>query len=310
MTPILRPGIKFLFCLLFFFSYAESFSQSRNYNEIQTSAFAAQEKKEYKTSASLFCDAFRIGKKNHSWDGYVSCYYAACAWNMAGYRDSAFLYLSRSIDAGLTAENAIFNKPELKGLFDNADTLSQFKNKVTAKQKEKEKYTGFIAHLAKMGQEDQGIRSEYSNALVASVKDSVTAKRIEARMYYSDSLRMVYLDHFLDSAGFVGPDLVGVESTITIYLVITHTRNRLLQEKYYTILKEHNCPGSTLCIIYDKMSIAKGKPQKYGTQLNFNWRKGCFELYPIENRNGVNALRAENELEPLEEYLKKFSYCN
>ena len=52
--------------------------------------------------------------------------------------------------------------------------------------------------------------------------------------------------------------------------------------------------------------MREGKKQIYGTQLTWNEKSRRFELYPIEDEEHVDLLRASIGLQPIAEYLKTF----
>ena len=50
--------------------------------------------------------------------------------------------------------------------------------------------------------------------------------------------------------------------------------------------------------------MREGKKQIYGTQLTWNEKTRRYELYPIEDEEQVDLLRASVGLQPIAEYLK------
>lgn len=51
--------------------------------------------------------------------------------------------------------------------------------------------------------------------------------------------------------------------------------------------------------------MREGKSHIYGTQLRFNEATNKFELWPVEDEEGVDARRASVGLEPLAKYLRR-----
>ena len=60
--------------------------------------------------------------------------------------------------------------------------------------------------------------------------------------------------------------------------------------------------GEAVAIFTDKVSIAQGKSQVFGTQADLIGGKIVF--FQIENEDSVDQLRAEMGLPPLQEYKK------
>jgi hypothetical protein len=60
-----------------------------------------------------------------------------------------------------------------------------------------------------------------------------------------------------------------------------------------------------LAFLEDRILVAEGKKQVYGTQLQWTAATGQLELAPIEDEGNVEAGRAELGLGPLAEYVER-----
>lgn len=61
-----------------------------------------------------------------------------------------------------------------------------------------------------------------------------------------------------------------------------------------------------LAYLTDRVYLAEGKPQIYGTQVSYDDVQGKASPMRLEDPAGVNARRAKIGLEPIEEYLQLF----
>jgi hypothetical protein len=64
-------------------------------------------------------------------------------------------------------------------------------------------------------------------------------------------------------------------------------------------------PGN-VALLEDRIRMREGKKQIYGTQLMRNEKTGKYQLYPIEDEEHVDLLRASVGLPPIAEYLRSF----
>ena len=310
MTRIKRNGIKNI-CLIFF-CYNSIFCNSQSiYLELVDSARAAYEKQDYTNAGLLYSKSVLIGKKNYPWIIYSSSYNAACSWSLTGQKDSALSYLLKAIDLGYTNEKHMLEDTDLKLLLSDSAILDKVKQEIKDKKAKKNKFLLIRKTLEKYGKEDQAIRDEYS--IIKSTSDTVELKKAEKKMIYADSLRMKYVGHILDSVGYISSDLIGNEASIVMDIIVLHSNNLLLQEKYFKLFmqayKDGKFPGSSIAYLQDKINVKKKLPQKYGTQLDYQSSKNCYLPFPIEDMNKLALLRKEMELEKWENYLLKFNIC-
>jgi hypothetical protein len=139
-----------------------------------------------------------------------------------------------------------------------------------------------------------------------------SAQKLTLEIYASNC---AWLKQFVDRFGYPGYKKLGENYSASFNEMIFNCNNDIgLQEKVFTLFKnESNLDTSlrseknylrSLGFFSDKLQIAKGKKQIYGTQLQVNEKTGLFEAQPLEDPAGLNARRAAMKLEPMEEYLK------
>ncbi len=132
---------------------------------------------------------------------------------------------------------------------------------------------------------------------------------------FKDSVYQVHevkLKKFFNKYGYLGFDLVGKEGSYNFWLMVQHCDDnpkfqmRVL-EKMKLELKKNNANPQNYGYLLDRVRINTGKPQIYGTQVEYNW-KTC-QAYPksLKDSVNVNKRRKEIGLSRLEEYLNEMS---
>jgi hypothetical protein len=69
--------------------------------------------------------------------------------------------------------------------------------------------------------------------------------------------------------------------------------------------EEENATGQQVALLTDRLRVAEGKPQLYGTQAQFN--NGELQFHPIKDSTNIDQRRANMGLPPLSEYAEKLS---
>lgn len=137
--------------------------------------------------------------------------------------------------------------------------------------------------------------------------DSQESMAIWDSINYYDSINVIKVTDLIDKFGWLGASVVGEKGNKTIWLVIQHADSET-QEKYLPIMQESVAKGETkasyLALMEDRLLLAQGKKQIYGSQLKTDQRTGEIYVLPIEDPDNVDKRRVEVGLEPLSEYLK------
>ncbi|OFJ46564.1 hypothetical protein BA896_021240 [Janthinobacterium lividum] len=119
-----------------------------------------------------------------------------------------------------------------------------------------------------------------------------------------DVANMKRLAEIIDTYGWPGLRFAGAASQ-TAFLVLQHA-DHASQSKYLPLLhdavKRSDALGSHFAMLDDRLRIADGKLQRYGSQLSTN----PLRLQPIEDEAHVDERRRSIGLEPLADYVKRF----
>jgi hypothetical protein len=130
-------------------------------------------------------------------------------------------------------------------------------------------------------------------------RDMVAAQRADADNL--PWLRQVIAEH-----GWPGRSDVGDDGSQAAFLLVQHAdADPVFQRECLGLLTAAVSQGEAsrqhLALLTDRVLVAEGQPQEYGTQLEA--RGGEWAPLPIRDPDGVDARRAEMSLPPLAEYV-------
>ncbi len=154
--------------------------------------------------------------------------------------------------------------------------------------------------------EDQAVRTG-----VAPPGDDRTAEELLGQMGAVDAANSLRIREILEEHGWPGWSMVGEDGSLAAWVVIQHADRQLdLQELGLRYLQgavdAGDASAGDLAYLVDRVRVAKGQPQVYGTQLGAGPDGELIPQTPIENGANVDARRAEAGLGTLEEYYEEF----
>lgn len=157
------------------------------------------------------------------------------------------------------------------------------------------------------------------DARVAEVRDEL-ARRLELdqevrvppydgeRMMRVDADNTGYLKDLVREVGWIDPGRFGDEAADAAFLIVQHSGDLPLMLAALPRLEAQLGVKERLgeyALLYDRLQIRRGLPQRYGSQIGFA-EDGSKGLLPIETLEGIDATRAEVGLGPLDDYLARF----
>lgn len=171
--------------------------------------------------------------------------------------------------------------------------------------KSKNQYVKLTEELESIFETDQSLR-----IIVDSVEhkygfESKETQEIWQKIHENDSINLIKIDSIISKYGWLGVDKIGEKGNAALFLVIQHSDLKT-QEKYLPIMKDAvkkgNANGSELALLIDRIEMFNGRPQVYGSQIQYI--DGKYTIYKIIDEKNVNKRRYEVGLQPLEEYVK------
>jgi hypothetical protein len=157
--------------------------------------------------------------------------------------------------------------------------------------------------LLAMMAEDQAVRTGQ-----APPGDNRTPEELVAAMNSVDAANARRMTEILDEFGWPGWSLVGEDGALAAWVLVQHADLDLdLQKRGLALLEaavaaDDASPGD-LAYLVDRVRVAEGRPQVYGTQIGAADENGDpTPRTPIEDPENVDARRAAAGLGTLEEY--------
>lgn len=122
-----------------------------------------------------------------------------------------------------------------------------------------------------------------------------------------DSINLLKVEKILDEKGWLGSDIIGDIGNTTLFLVIQHADYQT-RVKYIPMLREAvkngNAKPSDLALMEDRVLLAEGEKQIYGSQLEMDQKTKEYVLSPMIDPDNVDKRRSEVGLKPIAEYLQ------
>lgn len=150
--------------------------------------------------------------------------------------------------------------------------------------------------LIGMAEEDQKVRE---SALQGN------AQQADARMERVDAKNLTIMKDIAAKFGFPKAALIGPKGVDAFWLLVQHAdKDPEFQQKMLEAIKPRAASGEVdkdkIALLTDRVLIAQGKPQRYGTQ--FRIEGGKLTPQPTEDLDTLDTRRAEWELMPLADY--------
>ena len=163
--------------------------------------------------------------------------------------------------------------------------------------------------LTQMLDADQKWRNMADSVEKTHGTNSKELRELWRRQKETDNKNMRRLERIIKKYGWPAESLVGGEASLAAFLILQHADYQY-QKKYFPMVKEAQKEGEieagNVALLEDRILVREGKKQIYGSQLIRNQKTGKYELYPIEDEEHVDLMRASVGLPPIAEYLKEF----
>jgi hypothetical protein len=300
---------SYLFLIVFFcFSLGIMAQSSSQYAALIREANSLYESRQYKKAAQTYSRAFRV----NGWKAYRSDRYnAACAWTLAGNKDSAFYQLFKVADAfKYDNYDRIANDSVLASLTKD-ERWPRLLNivKLNIGKEESQLNKSLLKLMDSVYHDDQAYRFQKISVDKEFGPLSEEGKHIRNVIKQKDSLNEIIVSKLLDSYGWLGKEVIGSNGNATISLVLEHSSLNT-QLKYLPMMREavqnKKADASDLAILEDEVLIRQGKKQLYGTCLVGIGQPRKYYVAAMEDPAAVDKRRIEIGLGPLEEYLKNW----
>jgi hypothetical protein len=292
---MLMKQITMIFTLLCCATLAFGQGLEQNYPTGIAKAESLFAQSKYKASALAYSDAF----KGNGWLGAVpDRYNAACAWALAGNRDSAFSQLEKiALRAKYFNYKRMYDETNLKSLHSD----KRWKSLISTVKKNKDQlYPNLDLNLSNeldsVHDEDSKYRLQMDASEAQYGWQSKQVKDLQVLMLRADSVNILKVSKILNKYGWLGADIVGSTGSSALFLVVQHASLKI-QEKYLPLLqdavKKGNAPASDLALLTDRIAVRNGKKQIYGSQIQQSPVTFTYSISPLEDPDHVDERRAK-----------------
>ena len=248
-----------------------------------------------------------LAKFRQAWAGgsrsALLSYNAACAAARLGRGDEAFEWLQRVLESGWD-DVAYLQKDEdlasIRGDARFAEVVEVMKAAAARAD----------AAIADKPLRDELIRrvAEDQQARKALIDDGFKSEALKQRLAEVDARNLAWVKALVEARGWPGRKLVGEKGSGAAFLLVQHAdRDRELQKRCLPLLEKAVKAGDAaprfLAFLTDRVRLADGKPQVYGTQF-MSAANGAQVPHPIEDAEHVDERRAAVGLPPIAEYAR------
>jgi hypothetical protein len=226
-------------------------------------------------------------------------YNAACAAALAGGRAEALTWLERAVEAGFADAQHLRKDSDLESLREEP-AFARLVERAAANEAKRNmaQNPGLRDELLRMLEEDQAARRE---AIQTNFKDAA----VQERMRTIDQRNTARMKEIIAQAGWPTRTLVGQRGAKAAWLLVQHADLDPAFQKECLVLLEKavaagEAAGEDLAYLTDRVLVAEGKPQRYGTQ--FHMVDGQLVPRPLEDEAQVDARREAVGLGTMAEY--------
>lgn len=194
---------------------------------------------------------------------------------------------------------------ELKSLDEDPEKFN-YKQLLEAGQKLKFQHNETAIKLRNIYTKDQHLRNLTNQVENVYGLDSRELEEHWRKIKIQDSLNLIDVKNILDQKGWLSANEVSDQGNAALFLVLQHS-NLEDQIKYLPMLRKAvengKASGQDLALMEDRIALAQGKEQIYGSQILRNPDNGEHFLAPFKNPNNLNVRRKKIGLIPIEDYL-------
>ena len=276
-------------------------AHSQAYNSLISSAEKHYHDSAYAKSAALYQRAAKLRRATRS-----DSYNAACSAALAGDTTLAMGFLKSAVAAGYTDIRHIQTDADLNGLH----KLSGWVTLTNAIQKKFDLLEAAYdkplqTELLAIYDDDQNYRLKYEQVSRKFGFDSKQSQMLWDTINRLDSINLSKVKSILTRSGWVGPDQVGGQASMTLFLIVQHAD--LATQKTYlpmmrSAVKRKTAEPSALALLEDRVALGEGRKQLYGSQIGTD-NAGKSFVRPLIDPDHVDQRRARMGLEPMAEYV-------
>ena len=162
------------------------------------------------------------------------------------------------------------------------------------------------AELLALRETDQAGRIRLNAALQEHGPNSPEVFELWEEQHRVDSENLGRLRQKISDHGWPSVSLVGYDGATAAFLILQHADHES-QVELLPLIEAAAEAGEAdrrhVAMLQDRVLVAQGEPQRYGTQLYHDEDTGKLALYPIEDEANVDPRRLRIGMTPLADYV-------
>ena len=260
-------------------------------NQLFIEATDAYRRKDFAGAAERYLRIIDAGTK---WPTVP--YNAACCFARLARSDEAFKYLELAVQMGWSDAEHIKGDSDFESIHSDKrwDEIVRLCEGQQEKSRESIANPELYAELMKRMKTDQDARLAKPPNVI--------------QMTLIDRDNTAWMKNVIEKHGWPGYAMVGREGAQAAWLLVQHAdRDPDFQRRCLELLKQahkkEDASADHVAYLTDRVLVAEGKPQVYGTQ--FHAVNGKQQPFPIENEAEVDQRRAAMGLEPIAVYAEQ-----
>lgn len=296
---ILRGTTRLVICLMIGGFCSQSSAQEEPKFEFPVDhplimqAIDALDKEQYDKSARLFVAAINESRTER-WSLY---YFAACSFAMEGKRQDAFYYLDGAIRRGFWYVDYLEKHDRLRALHSDKRWPRALARCRAARSRIN---FDLRRELLDLASEDQQVRSRSTGA---STPPDVLAEWARVDLKTRTRLREI-----IGQYGWPRISVVGFDGAGAAWLIAQHSDADVgFQKRCLQLMRAAARSGEAakenLAFLIDRVLVAEGKRQLYGTQ--FRYQDGKSLMAPVEDELNLDRRRKQMGLSSINAYRKQ-----
>lgn len=274
----------------------------QSYSALISKAETQYQQKRYRQSVTLYKQAFRLKRNQDPSD----LYNAACSAALVSDTAQALTYLNAAVASGYTNIRHLRTDTDLTSMHETTGwqrLLASLQRKVDVLEAAYDK--PLQAELLTIYDEDQGYRMKIEGVAAKHGYESTQMTALWDTINRLDSLNLLKVKSILDREGWVGPERIGGQANLTLFLVIQHA-DLATQQTYLPMMREavraKKAQPAQLALLEDRVALGEGRKQIYGSQIGTS-PAGKSYVLPLTDPDHVDQRRAQVGLEPLAQYV-------
>lgn len=299
--------IVFFVFYIVFTTNAQSTLVLDKYYKMTEEAKSLYKNQKYLQSAQKYEEAFLLlGGKGNLFD----IYNAACSWALAGNKDKAFKRLNDLTNKDIVNYYTFITNLDFISLH-NDKRWRSFDSIFKLNRNKKIKNPNFtlLSILDTIFLDDQKYRMQLFKVEKEFGVKSKQYKSLCALINAKDFINVLKAKKIINEYGWPSIDMVGEDGINTMFLILQHAS--INKQLYYLpmmkkALKEGNLFPNDYALYEDRILMAIGKKQIYGSQIASPYSSSAYYIRPIEDPDNVDKRRLAVGLDSLHKYVSRW----